>query len=242
MEKYFRILPILLILALGVAWLFPLAALGTHFGLWHFRTAFALLAGAAITDAVLLALSGVAMILAIAVHNEKAKHRSILLAVIVLIPMGFVFYFGARAGQVPQIHDISTDREVPPRFSAVLAQRPADANPLDYNSDVAAAQAGAYPFIQPLLSKLAPAEALQKAQDVARAMGWTLVAVDTGKGTLEATDTTFWFGFTDDIVVRVRAADGGSRIDVRSASRVGRSDIGKNAGRIKAFLDRMQAL
>jgi len=66
-------------------------------------------------------------------------------------------------------------------------------------------------------------------------MGWRVVSSAPAEGRLEASDTTRWFGFTDDIVVRVTAAPNGSRIDVRSASRVGRSDLGVNARRIRAF-------
>jgi uncharacterized protein (DUF1499 family) len=67
-------------------------------------------------------------------------------------------------------------------------------------------------------------------------MGWRVLASAPGEGRLEASDITRWFGFTDDIVVRVRAAPNGSRIDVRSASRIGKSDVGVNARRIRAFL------
>src|SRR6266496_6138656 len=75
-----------------------------------------------------------------------------------------------------------------------------------------------------------------RVQAAARRMGWLIVAAAPAEGRLEASDTTRWFGFTDDIVVRVTAAPTGSRIDVRSASRVGRSDLGVNAKRIRAFL------
>jgi len=68
-------------------------------------------------------------------------------------------------------------------------------------------------------------------------MGWDLVAADATAGRIEATDTTFWFGFKDDVVIRVRPADGGSRVDVRSLSRVGVGDVGTNAKRIRAYLD-----
>jgi uncharacterized protein (DUF1499 family) len=59
---------------------------------------------------------------------------------------------------------------------------------------------------------------------------------NAGEGRIEATDTTFWFGFKDDIVVRIAATGHGSRLDVRSVSRVGVSDIGTNARRIRKFL------
>jgi uncharacterized protein (DUF1499 family) len=79
------------------------------------------------------------------------------------------------------------------------------------------------------------------ADKVAMAMGWDVVARAPEEGRLEAIDTTKWFGFHDDIVVRIRADGGGSRIDIRSKSRVGRSDLGVNARRIRDFIARLKA-
>ena len=70
-------------------------------------------------------------------------------------------------------------------------------------------------------------------------MGWEIVDANPGQGRIEATDATFWFGFKDDMVVRVAPTETGSRVDVRSLSRVGRSDVGTNAKRIRAFLARL---
>ena len=67
--------------------------------------------------------------------------------------------------------------------------------------------------------------------------GILLAAISLLTGVIEATDTTFWFGFKDDVVIHVRPADGGSRVDVRSLSRVGVGDAGTNAKRIRAYLD-----
>ena len=72
-------------------------------------------------------------------------------------------------------------------------------------------------------------------------MGWQIVAADASAGRLEASDTTFWFGFTDDIVVRARETAGGTEVDVRSVSRVGVGDLGANARRIRVFLERLAA-
>lgn len=240
MEKFFRLLPILMVVAVGVAWLYPLAALGSKFGLWHFRAAFSLIGGAALTSAILLAVSGVAILMAIARKNDKAKHRAALIALILVVPLGFVFFFGVKAGQVPRIHDISTDQVNPPAFQALLAQRPADANPLDYSAEVAAAQREAYPEVQPLLLDVSVTDTLQRVQQVAGKLGWQVVNVDPANGLLEATDTSFWFGFVDDIVVRLTVDAGKTRVDIRSVSRVGQSDIGKNAARINAFLTALQ--
>ena len=71
-------------------------------------------------------------------------------------------------------------------------------------------------------------------------MGWAILATDPQAGRIEASERSFWYGFTDDIVVRVAAAGAGSRIDVRSSARQGRSDLGVNAARIRAYLARLK--
>ena len=68
-------------------------------------------------------------------------------------------------------------------------------------------------------------------------LGWEIVSVSENEGRIEATATTFWFGFKDDVVIRVREDSGGTRIDLRSVSRVGGGDLGANAARIRAFID-----
>ena len=72
-------------------------------------------------------------------------------------------------------------------------------------------------------------------------MGWTIVAADDAAGRIEASDRSRWFGFTDDIVVRITPSGSGSRIDLRSSSRLGRSDFGVNAARIETYLAALRA-
>ena len=105
--------------------------------------------------------------------------------------------------------------------------------------EVADAQRKGYPDIQPKMLEVPPQVAFARALETAERMGWTLVANDPAEGRIEATDTTFWYGFKDDIVIRVTRAGAGSRVDVRSVSRVGRSDIGTNARRIRRYLDKL---
>ena len=141
---------------------------------------------------------------------------------------------------VPFIHDITTDTANPPVFIAVVAAREAEgANPHDYAGEtVARQQECGYPELEPFIADADPATAYDRALDVANSMDWEIVASDRALGRIEATDTSTWYGFKDDIVVRVISEDAGtgSRVDVRSLSRVGRSDVGVNAARIKAFL------
>ena len=146
----------------------------------------------------------------------------------------------AQAQHVPAIHDISTDTEDPPAFVALLAEREKTPNGAAYGgAQVAAKQHAAYPDIKPLVLSAAPRETMQRAIDAARAMGWQIAAANAADGRIEATARTRWFGFRDDVVVRIRALGTGSRVDVRSVSRVGRSDVGANATRVREFLHRL---
>lgn len=165
----------------------------------------------------------------------------------------FAVVFLVRARSAPPIHDITTDVDDPPPFSAVLEARAAGGaqNPPDYRRaqdmggkmlDVAAAQRSAYPGIIPMDSAEPPAVLMPLAEKAARDMGWEVVAVDPTEGRLEATDTTRYFGFKDDVAVRIRATPSGSRIDVRSESRVGLGDAGTNAHRVSAYLAHLREL
>lgn len=140
------------------------------------------------------------------------------------------------------IHDITTDPADPPQFVAAVALRGPHTNPVAYGgASVAAWQRRAYPDIAPLiLQNVSPAEAFDRAMRVARAMEWNVIASAPSQGRIEATATTSWFGFRDDIVVRIRPDGAGSRIDARSLSRVGRGDVGMNAARVREFLSAMQ--
>ena len=138
-------------------------------------------------------------------------------------------------GGAPPIHDITTDTENPPAFVAAVALNAPGRT--DYDPAVAEQQRAAYPDLAPAMLPVAPADAFDLALAVVREMGWELLAADAGALRIEATDRSFWFGFADDVVARV-TADGetGSRVDVRSLSRVGGGDLGVNARRVRAFV------
>lgn len=142
------------------------------------------------------------------------------------------------------IHDVSTDTGNPPQFVAAMPLRVAAeaVNSTDYDARTAQLQKETYPDIGPLHLALPPAQALGRALAAARGMGWEIVASDPAQGRIEATATTFWFGFKDDVVVRVEAEGTGSRVDVRSLSRIGRSDVGANAQRIRAYFEKVKAI
>lgn len=213
------------------------AGLGHRWGWWTFGTGFVLLRWAAIGA---LASGAVAILLMLLAASRRAW-RGLLwsgVALVVALPIAAVpLIHLQRARSLPPIHDITTDTEEPPRFVNVLPLRQDAPNPAEYGGpEVAAQQSAAYPDIAPLMVPLAPERALATATAVAEGLGWRVVTVDPEAGRLEATDETLWFGFKDDIVVRVRPEETGSRVDVRSVSRVGRSDVGTNARRIRDFI------
>lgn len=145
------------------------------------------------------------------------------------------------ARSVPPIHDISTDLKNPPAFVAVAKERADAPNPVEYaGEETAEQQREAYPSIQPLLIERDYERVFSAALTVVNDMGWQLVASDLTEGRIEATDTTFWFGFKDDVVMRIENQADQVRVDVRSKSRVGRSDVGKNAARIAQFMQQLQ--
>ncbi|WP_043530647.1 DUF1499 domain-containing protein [Litchfieldella xinjiangensis] len=141
-----------------------------------------------------------------------------------------------RAGQVPPIHDITTDMQNPPAFEALAPAREATPNAVDYpGEDTARQQREAYQDIRPITSELTLDDTLEAVEATASDMGWEIAEV--GEARLEATATTRWFGFKDDVVVRLSEREDGVRVDVRSASRVGRGDVGTNARRIREFME-----
>lgn len=144
---------------------------------------------------------------------------------------------GSLGGDHP-IHDVTTDPADALQFTPdVAAMR--EAAPRD---EVLALQAEKYPEIRALVWDESPEESFRRAEAAARAMpGWTLKEADAQNGRIEAIATSRIFRFLDDVVIQVRPEASGSRIDVRSRSQVGRSDLGANAARIAAYLAAVQA-
>lgn len=135
------------------------------------------------------------------------------------------------------IHDITTDTDNPPAFVAITPLRAGAENATSYEgAKVAALQRQAYPGVKPVHYDYPPAKVFDAALAAAKGMGWEIVAAVSREGRIEATDTTFWYHFKDDVVVRIAADGTGTRVDVRSLSRMGHSDFGVNAGRVENYL------
>jgi uncharacterized protein (DUF1499 family) len=219
-----------------------LAPLGYRLGAWDVR--FALLT--LVKWATIAGLVAFVLCLIAAVGGRVRCHRAGRVYVYVgllisVICAGFPLYQYGKAQRVPAIHDITTDTEHPPAFVALADARKAAPNGLAYQgSAIAAAQQQAYPDIVPYTSPLSPTTLFAQAEMAAHAAGWEIVAADPQHGRIEATDTSLLFGFKDDIVIRIAPHERGSQLDIRSMSRVGRSDVGVNAQRIRAFLKRIK--
>ena len=256
-----------LILSLLLPVWFMAAALGVKFGLWSWRLGLGVLI-VQWGPRLLIAAGVIALIALFAVLIRKPRRGWQAAAIALLIPvlgLGYMVWVRSQSADIPPIHDVATDSADPPTPSArLLALRMAeDANPvLDMTAPLSAAEAyrsprfasfgqqslgqvghEAYPTLRTLYVDVAPPAAFATVREAAQSIGWTLGTEDERSGMIEATAETFWFGFKDDIIIRVRPATTGtgSQIDVRSISRVGLGDLGANAKRIERYLSQVSA-
>jgi uncharacterized protein (DUF1499 family) len=217
-----------------------LAGLGSRWGWWDFRTGFSVMKWGGFGCLAAAAVSLVGSILARPGISRRGFILGLSGLVLSSVVAGVLLQWMWTAKHVPPIHDITTDTENPPAFVAILPLRAGAANPAVYGGpEIAAQQREGYPKLGPAVLDVPSDQAFGRALEAARAMGWEIVASNPADGRIEATDTTFWFGFKDDVVVRITPTGAGSRIDVRSVSRVGRSDVGTNAKRIQKYLEKV---
>ncbi len=216
--------------------LLALSGIGYREGWWGLDTGFGLLRwGGYLGIAAALPAAAAAVMLLWFGPRYMALVASIAMltgAIAAVIP----YAWQQEARRVPPIHDITTDTDSPPAFVAIRPLRDDAPNPPEYaGGETARAQRQAYPDIRPIVLDMDPDRAFAAALNAAESLGWELVAVKPGEGRIEATDTTQWFGFKDDVVIRIRDQNDRARVDIRSKSRVGRSDVGTNARRIRDF-------
>ncbi|WP_455221151.1 DUF1499 domain-containing protein [Kaarinaea lacus] len=219
-----------------------LSGFGARIGWWHFGAGFTWLRWSVYIAIAAAVISVLGIIVARPATEKRGLFRAILGLVIAAPVIVIPLLWKQTAQQVPPIHDITTDTETPPEYVAVVPLRKDAPNTLEYAGTVIAEQQlKAYPDIKPLVLNITPAEVFDAALATAREMGWEIVTAEKDINHIEATDTTFWFGFKDDVVIRISPNNGGSKLDIRSVSRVGRSDVGTNAERIRSFLTKLKA-
>jgi uncharacterized protein (DUF1499 family) len=231
-------------LAASALLLLAVAPIGWRAGWWHFRFAFSWL----MTSSGLLALAAVIVaLLSLALGWATLDTTVVAMGLIALILGAVLVYvpwqYNRTRSTVPRIHDITTDTENPPEFVAALPARAAEnaATVVYEGVELAKIQKAAYPDVAPLKVPWTTAKAFEQALEVTKSMqGWTIISFDPSAGRIEASQASRWFRFVDDIVIRVTADGSGSRVDMRSLSRQGRSDFGVNAARIRAYMGELK--
>ncbi len=262
-----RIAGVLGLLALGCALAIGLSGPGSRFGLWDWSFGLKLIRWVAspgtipgvplppILLAAGLALAGGAA--AFVTRNARAGLFAIVSALLAGGALTVPLKMRAAVEANPFIHEVTTDFDDPPAIIAAASlprKNPADyrgADPVPQSTEgltVAEAQAKAFPDIKPILTDDSLETARDKARAVIAAMKMEILAEGpdgdaSGAGwRIEAVATSTWFGFKDDFIVRLSPrAEGGTRIDLRSKSRVGGSDLGANAARVRDFIERFSA-
>ncbi|WP_416907811.1 MAG: DUF1499 domain-containing protein [Polymorphobacter sp.] len=226
------------LLTLAAAFIVLIAGPGISSGLLPWQLG--LLAFA--VSALVCAIGSIALLVALARKATRTPAKGLLTTGLIagLLGAGVPAAIVLGASNAPPIHDITTDMDNPPAFVAITAElRGPDSNPVSYDPAIAPKQAEAYPQIRPMRLAATPEEAFARAEAAARAMGWEIVATDQPALRIEATATVPWWGFKDDVVIRLTPDSGATIIDVRSKSRVGQGDLGVNAERITAYLDKL---
>lgn len=246
-----------LVLALSPAVLVVAGALATKFGLIDWKLGF----GAVIAVGpfgmgwapTLAILAIVFSLVALAISFRSGGWRRPLAALLIAgATMGVFVVLGGKAREAPPIHDVATNWHEPMMFSQVtMARRGPDANPVEADPmvpegipeiggmSVAEVNRQTCPHARPVLLQTTAADAYARTKAALIAQGLKIVGENREDGLIEAVATSFWYGFKDDLVARVWPEGSGARVDMRSVSRVGMSDLGQNCQRIGELAERI---
>lgn len=239
-----------LLLVILTPLIFVVAALGYKFGLLDLGFSFGTLTRK-VGPAFLMAsagIGGIGLLMGLLIKPRKGILVSLLAIAVGGLGLNHAKSVSKKVLSLPFIHDITTDTQNPPMFtSSILSERAKTerVNTVDYAGKrvrpdgelVSVLQAKSYPDIQPVILAQSPEAVFDQAKSAVKAMGWVLVSEDKAAGLIEATDTTFWYGFKDDVIIRITPSETGAVLDVRSVSRIGMSDMGANAKRIREFIE-----
>jgi len=225
----------LMMWALLLLAIYPLAIIAARLEIWHFRNSFLLFIVAALVSFAMLTMGLLKLS-----KGVKSESQALLVVIVVtLLPLSVMGSFVYKAQKYPFIHDISTDLVHAPQLKAAAKARVDSDHSVEYlASEVAQLQQDAYPQLLPLKVTQSPQAVFNAAKGLMLENGWQLMAENNQQSpfTLEASHTSLLFGFTDDLVVRIQTTEDGAVVDMRSMSRVGKSDMGANAQRIQRFL------
>lgn len=232
-----------LVLSLFIGLIAVGSALGSRWGIFHFRVGF-LLVRLCVYGAII---SGVMSLVALWItlpfrSNTRGFTLSVLACLISAVVVAVPLNTWRKMNQFPSIHDVSTSPGTPPKFMVIQHFRPTSSNSITpIKSDQVDLQREFYPFLEPLTLSAPYEVCVKRSLQVVRKMDWTIRAANWERGHIEATDTTFWFGFKDDVAIRItREGENKCEVNLRSVSRVGKGDAGRNAERIRTFMNRFK--
>ena len=235
-----RLVMIGALVSVGSVMAMLLAGVGYRLHWWHFRTGIGVLRWAFWFAAA----GGVVSVLSLVFARAQSPGMIAVAAIGLVVGAAGAYVpwsYKRTVDSLPYIHDISTDTANPPQFVVAAKLRREGDHPVLYDGpEVAAQQKTAYPDMVPLMTVASADKVFEAANKAIAKMGLTLAEANPQEGRIEANQSSLLFGFTDDLVVRIVADGAGSRVDVRSKSRVGRSDVGQNAKRIRKFLQELQ--
>lgn len=243
----------LLLVSAGIA---LVAGLGTRFNAWNYHTGLWVIFPWCVYTGLAAVAAGLAWFASAVFSGRGAGALFAMVGIVGSIAVLWAplheLYLTKVEHSIPPIYDISTDTEHAPEFVVLRNLRAGATNSPDYDGTkqvrfegrtyaTATLQKLYYGDVKSDPQIMTPAKLFRRAVDAAEAMGWNIAAVapDSGGGRIEATDRTLLFGLTDDIVIRVKRAGIGARLDIRSESRVGKCDFGRNAARILAYINKL---
>lgn len=247
-----RMAIVILIIGIGTGLAMLLAPAGVWLGLWPFGTGFTIMGAVnPWTHVVALGCLVSAVVLYVVARKRGSQRAGMIggMALLGAFAAGIAWYipttFQAPPGEAyPPIHDVSTDVADIPQFVAVMPLRADAPNSTVYGESRnmtpernAQLQQEAYPDLVPRFYQASEEEMFDRALAAVDEMGWELVDASPEEGRIEATATTFWFRFKDDVVIRIRPMGPQTVVDARSLSRVGGGDVGTNAKRLRAFFE-----
>lgn len=239
-----KIVKILFALSIATVLVFLLSGYGYQWEIWSMGTAFTLLTNSAFASIGLIVLNLIALFLVYKSGYRKGYSPVLTGLVLVTIVFGIARYWQVQAQSYPPIHDITTNLEDPPEFKMLVDVRQAAgaSNPPEYaGEETAQSQREAYPDLVSQYFSVPYSDVFNSVVALVESRDWELVNADRENGIVEATEKLPWFGFSDDVVIRIEAIDNEIRVDMRSKSRIGRGDLGVNANRIRDFLSDLES-
>ncbi|MCH9672029.1 MAG: DUF1499 domain-containing protein [Gammaproteobacteria bacterium] len=187
--------------------------------------------------AAIWAIVGIALFLIGIVRGLRGRPRwgrQFVLGLLPVLLLGGMFFVRSSSMPIVMSNDVSTDLAQPPGFTTgPSAQRGMSQSAQDK-------QLEAYPDIRTLVLKQPAAQVFAQTVALGKLRGWETVVEDSDAGTVQWIARSRLFRFQDDVSLRITSVAEETKVDMRSRSRIGKSDLGANATRIREFFKELQ--